>query len=205
MASQSPPTPLIASPAIGVLDAGVIHAARARQRRHRLLVVAIAAVLAGTAVVIGASLDSHGTSAVGSRSAALRVAPSGELSRTPYMGVVCPIANSTVCDRVGLSVWLRQRAVAVNATIDGRPLTLTAAQARPYLAPGEHTGTMFTGYLQPAGIVTRLHVIPDESPIRWWAPSPSNAPSPPVELRIDYGNGRRVVTKLDVPLEAGWG
>ena len=111
----------------------------------------------------------------------------------------------TVCDRVGLSVWLRKSAVAVSATIAGRPFRLSTQQAQPFLAPGERVGTMFTGYLQPAGIVPRLHVIPDDSPIRWWAPSPSNAPSPPVELRIDYGNGRRVVTKLDVPLEAGWG
>ena len=195
----------MAAPAIGVLDAGVIHAARARHRRHRLLVLAVAAVVAVSAIVIGANLDSHGASVVGARSAPLRVAPSGVLSRAPYMGVVCSVANSTVCDRVGLSVWLRKSAVAVSATIAGRPFTLSTRQAQPFLAPGERVGTMFTGYLQPAGIVARLHVTPDASPIGWRAPSPRNAPSPPVELRIDYGNGRRVVTKLDVPLEAGWG
>jgi len=188
-----------------VLDAGVIEAARARHRRNRLLVVAVAAVLAVSAIVIGGRLDSHGASVVGARSAPRPVAPSGVLSRTPYMGVVCPIANSTVCDRVGLSVWLRKSAVAVSATIGGRPFTLSTQQAQPFLAPGERVGTMFTGYLRPAGIVPRLHVIPSDSPSDWWAPSPSNAPSPPVELRIDYGNGTRVVTKLDVPLEAGWG
>jgi hypothetical protein len=111
MAIHSPPTQLMASPAIGGLDAGVIHAARALQRRHRVLLVAIGAGLAVGAVVIGTSRDSHGTSVVGARSASVRVAPSAVLSRTPYMGVVCPVANSTACDRVGLSVWLRKSAV----------------------------------------------------------------------------------------------
>jgi hypothetical protein len=195
----------MASPTIGVLDAGVIDAARARQRRHRALAVVIAAALAFSSVVIGASRGPHDTPVVGARDAALRVAPSVVLARTPYMGVVCPIANSTLCDRVGLAVWLRKSAVAVSATIGGRPLTLNTQQARPFLGPEERAGTMFVGYLHPAGIAERLRVIPDDSPIGWWAPSANNAPSPPVELRIDYGNGRPVVTKLYVPLEAGWG
>lgn len=186
-----------------VLLAGVIDEAWARWRRRRL--VAVTAALAITAVALGASLSSHRSPTAPTDSGPVRVAPSVVLSRTPYMGVVCPVANSTACDRVGLSVWLRRPAVAVSATIAGRPLILDTRQARPYLAPGQRDRTMFTGYLQPAGIVTRLQVIPDDSPIRWWAPSPTNAPSPPVELRIDYGIGRRVVTKLDVPLEAGWG
>jgi hypothetical protein len=186
-------------------SAGVIDEAWARRRRRLLVVAAVAATLAVTIVAVIAILSVHHKPSVRADSTPLRVAPSAVLSRTPYMGVVCPVANSTTCDRVGLSVWLRNPAVAVSATIAGRPLTLDTRQARPFLAPGQRARTMFVGYLQPAGIVTRLHAAPDASPLRWWAPSPTNAPSPPVELRIDYGTGRTILTKLDVPLEAGWG
>jgi hypothetical protein len=134
-------------------------------------------------------------------------APSDVLARDPYMGVSCSIPNSIACDRVGLSVWLRRPAVAVSATIAGAPVKL---DDRQWSGP-RHDGrrTLFAGFLQPAGIVSRLHVTPDPgSPTTWEANSAVPAVLPPpaiVRLRIDYGHGRVVITQTRVELHAAWG
>jgi hypothetical protein len=60
----------------------------------------------------------------------------------------------------------------------------------------------FDGYLQPAGIVSRLRVRPEGGPNMWMG---DGTPFPTVALLIDYGRGRYVVTHLRVPLMAGWG
>ena len=39
------------------------------------------------------------------------------LARAPYLGVACHEANSTTCGRVGIAVWLRGSATAVQATV----------------------------------------------------------------------------------------
>jgi hypothetical protein len=101
-------------------------------------------------------------------------------------------------------VSLRRPAVSVSATIAGLPLALDTRNAAPFRAPWQRARTIFVGYLH-TGIVTRLHVVPGGGPLGYWAPSPTNSPSPAVVLRIDSGAGRIVVTRLNVPLQAGWG
>jgi hypothetical protein len=185
---------------------GVIDDARRQHRRRRrriaaTVTLATAAIATALVPVLVDRVNRAPTPAAGPTprpAAAL-------LARTPYLGVHCPIENSTACERVGLAVWLRAPARTVSATIAGRRLSLSTAPARAFAAPGQRSGTMFVGYLEPAGIVTRLHARPDATPIRWWAPSPSNAPAPRVTIRIVTRGGRAFVTALDVPLEAGWG
>jgi hypothetical protein len=133
-------------------------------------------------------------------------------AKDPYLGVSCQLPNSIACDRVGLSVWLRRPAYAVSAAIAGAPLELNDPQWSGTERPGRRT--VFAGFLQPAGITTRLHVIPDPGAKTWMAHPGSTTssmsgaapiPTPKVRVRIDYGHGRIVFTELNVLLSAGWG
>jgi hypothetical protein len=182
---------------------GVIDDARARQRR-RLMGVATIIVCAGIAagLIVGRSESPDASRRAG---VAIAVAPATVLSQTPYMGVACPIANSTTCDRVGLAVWLRHPARSVSAAIAGRTLRLDWAGDRPPRFASHAPRTEFDGFLQPAGIVARLHAAAGPPPLRWWTSSPANSPTPMVQLRIEWVDGRVSVTRLRVPLGSGWG
>ena len=129
------------------------------------------------------------------------------LARDPYMGVSCGIPNSIACDRVGLSVSLRQPAVAVTATIAGAPVRLDDRQWSGPRRSGLRT--LFAGFLQPAGIISRMRVRPDPgSPTTWEANRAVPAVLPPpanVRLRIDYGHGRVVVMQTRVETARGLG
>ena len=57
------------------------------------------------------------------------------------------------------------------------------------------------GFLQPAGLRTRLHVHADARGM--WDGAPT--PTPVVTLRVAYRGGRVVTARLRVPLMAGWG
>jgi hypothetical protein len=127
-------------------------------------------------------------------------ATSAVFSQDPYMGVACHVANSVACDRVGLAVWLRRPAIAVSATIAGAPLKLNDPHWSGPIRDGRRT--MFAGFLQPAGLTTRLHVIPESKTPVWLG---NNAPTPLVRFRIDNGHGQIVVTQTNVWLSAGWG
>ncbi len=128
------------------------------------------------------------------------------------MGVACPQPNAIACDRVGLAIWLKRPAISVNATIAGQPLKLDWFGEETRIA-SHKPRTAFDGYLQPAGLTTRLHVKPTEGPSIdpvcgcqvgpiWYG---ANAPDPIVQLQIEYPNHTRVVTQLHVGLAAGWG
>ena len=207
---------LPAAPCNGVraLAAGVIARARDRQRRRRLrLAVALLLVVALGATVANPMRGGQHPAKV-RRSAPPGpplVAPATVLSRTPYMGVACPQPNGIGCDRVGLAIWLKRRAVSVNATIAGQPLKLNWF-GEERLASNKPR-TAFTGYLQPAGLTTRLHLKPTEGPSIdpvcgcrvgpiWYG---GKAPEPTVRLQIEYPNHTRVFTQLQVGLAAGWG
>jgi hypothetical protein len=194
-------------PPVEALDAGVIEEARARQRRHRI--VAAVLVVALAALGVGAYFGADGRSPAGS-SGSRSPAHSGPsataaatvvFARDPDMGVACHIPSWIGCDRVGLAVWLRRPAVAVSATIAGSPLKLNDPAWSGPLRNGRRT--MFAGFLQPAGIIFRLHVKPDDAGVQSWLGS--NQPTPTVWFRIDYGHRNVVVTHEDVGLRAGWG
>jgi hypothetical protein len=55
------------------------------------------------------------------------------LPRNPYMGLACDSATVLHCNRVGLAVWLKRRASAVTARLDGRTVVLSTRAGRgPY-------------------------------------------------------------------------
>jgi hypothetical protein len=113
------------------------------------------------------------------------------------MGVACRLG---VCDWVGLAVWLRQPAVAVSATIAGRPMRLVITNAYPRSG----ARATFVGYLRPFRLVTHAHLAVGPGPTGW-ATSLGHVPTPAVQLRIRYRNGSTLVTRLEVPLQPGWG
>jgi hypothetical protein len=173
-------------------EAGVIDAARRRQRRRRFGAAALILAAGAGALVVARSGDGGAPARRPVAPRAVAVAPGTVVART-YMGVSCRRANWIGCDRVGLAVWLKRPARTVTGTIAGRPLRL------PRASWGRR---LFIGYLQPAGIRERLHVVPDHPHDRWWG---TQAPSPVVTLRMVYRDGRAVTTRLRVPLMAGWG
>ena len=171
--------------------------ARHRQWRRWTAISAIGAVVVLAAVVV-----LRHASAPPPTAPVTSAAPGRVFSQAPYMGVACPVANSIACDRVGLAVWLRRPAVTVSATLAGRPLALNWHGDTPPASAPQHVRAAFDGYLQPAGIVSRLHVAPEAGGRRWYG---DGAPSPLVRFRIDYGHGTVVLTQEHVMLAAGWG
>ncbi len=119
-------------------------------------------------------------------------------SQAPYMGVACGIPNSIKCDRIGLTVWLRQPAVSVIASLGGRSFVLSDPMWSGPVHRGERT--QFAGFLQPAGITTRLGVTPQGT--HW---NGSDGPSPLVMLQINRRRGRPLQAWVNVFLAAGWG
>jgi hypothetical protein len=191
----------------GTPAAGVIKDARARQRRHRAAAVGVVlALILAAGAYLGAAGPGGGgrTGNTGSRGGSLRasVEPAGAvLAQAPYMGVACGIPNWIGCDRIGLAVWLRRPAVAVSAIVDGSPFNLNDAQWSGQARGGRRT--VFAGFLQPAGLTTRLVVRPLPFTIDRWLGS--NAPTATVLLKITYDPRNVGRTHVPVTLEAGWG
>lgn len=190
------------------LELGVIKEARRRQHRRRL--AAGSAGLAATGLTLTIIFGAGG--GVKPRHPQVRSGPSASLGgitppaavfvQDPYMGVACHIANSIACDRVGLSVWLRRPAI-VTATVAGAPLKLNAPQWSYVTHDSRGVLYVYAGFLQPAGLTTRLHVTPASKWTNSWFGA--NAPFPLVRFRIDYGHGDVVFTQERVYLSAGWG
>jgi hypothetical protein len=116
------------------------------------------------------------------------------------MGVSCHVPNSIACDRVGLSVWLA-RPASVTATIAGLGLRLNDPTWSHVARQAGRPLYVYAGFLRPAGITRRLHVIGTRR--NGWLGE--DAPSPLVRFRIDYGHGDVVAAQERVLLHAGWG
>lgn len=185
--------------------APLFHEAWERRRRRRRLVLggAALALAALLAVLVYASRRGPAPAPVsgGLRQPAevTRLSPGAVMAQPPYMGVRCPIPNSIACDEVGLAIWLKRPARAVTASIAGMPLAMN--RFGDELITSTRPRREFDGYLQPAGIVSRLHVHTGGGNI-WLG---EGAPSPVVWLLIDYGHGHYALTHLRVMLSAGWG
>jgi hypothetical protein len=176
------------------------------RRRRRLAVVAAALVAGLIAVTIGSSGGEQSTRTTASPSqpgvgVASITSRAPVFAQDPYMGVACDIPSSIACDRVGLAVWLRRPAI-VTATIAGAPLKLNDRAWSWVAHDSRGVLYVYSGFLQPAGLTTRLRVIPEANTSTWIG---SNAPSPLVRFWIDYGPGDNVVTQQHVSLMAGWG
>ena len=180
---------------MGSVTFGVIGDARGHQRR-RLAMIAAAAL--GAAMVVDVPVSREPGAAPAPVQRTVQVAPSLVLSQPPYMGVACQTRR---CDSVGLSVWLRQPATAVSATVAGHPVKLTTRAALPYQPAAARARTMFTGYLAPLRLLTQMHVV-RLPPANWSGP---NDPNPLVQLRIHTRSGPVVLTQLRAQVQPGWG
>ena len=190
-----------------------------RRRRYRQFALAALAAVAVAALVWVAIPHGSGSpgSGVAPRPPRPDVIPASRvLSKSPYLGVSCPIANSIACDRVGLAVWLKRPAVSVTATIAGAPLALNQHGPQPDHLPLPRRE--FYGYLQPAGITSRLHIRPVDGneiitehgrtrvvvrPQMWFGEG--NAQAPLIRLTVRYPDGQTIITQRRVGLAAGWG
>jgi hypothetical protein len=189
---------------------------RRRYRQFALAALAAVAIAALVWVAIPHGSGSHAGSAAPQPPRPDVIPASRVLSKAPYLGVSCPIANSIACDRVGLAVWLKRPAVSVTATIAGAPLALNQHGPQP-----DHLRLprrVFYGYLQPAGITSRLHIRPVEGneiitkhgrtrvvvrPQMWFGEG--NARAPLIKLTVHYSDGQTILTQRRVGLATGWG
>jgi hypothetical protein len=118
------------------------------------------------------------------------------LARDPYLGVHCKVPNTYACDRVCLAVWLRDPAARVDAELAGHEFAL---DDRAY----EPVERMFTGCLQPAGLIDGpLQVDDDDGPGRWIGREPARAD---IALRIVGSDGTRETLTTNVGLAPGYG
>jgi hypothetical protein len=161
----------------------------------------VLAMALATTLVGGCGDDDAQRRDDGSANGPARASAHALLSREPYMGVSCPIANSFACDRVGLAVWLREPALSVDAAIAGMELELDDPEWSGPVDNGERR--MFAGFLQPAGLIDGpLKVTADAGPDRWIGREPVSAS---VDLRIVHDGGATDTTRLEVQLSPGWG
>ncbi len=105
------------------------------------------------------------------------------LSRTPYLGVACPHANSTRCGRVGVAVWVSRPASGIEATVQG---------VRVELHPSGGRRAPWIGYVH-----LRLRALGIPS---WWA----GVRPITVRLRI-LRAGRWRAGSVRALLHPGWG
>jgi hypothetical protein len=108
-------------------------------------------------------------------------------ARAPEVGVACPVANSTRCDRVGVAVWLRGPAASVTAWVQGR---------RVALRHGAFTRDSWGAYVRHAGV--RRLVGRD----RWAGDPPRDVT---VRVRVVRRDGGTATVRVRVALRAGWG
>jgi hypothetical protein len=168
--------------------------------------VILAALLVGLIAVIAASGgDSNNGTQSDTRNQPSHVrdavkSPTSVFVQDPYMGVSCRRPNSLACDRLGLSVWLG-RPARVTATIAGATFKLNDPGWSYATRQGHRPLYVYAGFLQPAGLTTRLHVVPATG-TPWLG---ANAPTPVVHFRIIYKNGSVITTQAPVYLHAGWG
>ncbi len=124
------------------------------------------------------------------------------VSYGPYLGVRCPRANSTRCDRIGLDLVLMKRVAAVSASIAGRPIRLTT--------PGLHNGIRgrdWVGSLRNAGMRRKgspLHIPTNRRTDGIWAGNPPVYV--PIRVTATYPDGHGLSrTFPHVSLAPGWG
>ncbi len=178
------------------------HALRYPLTQRAILVVLVAVGL--VVAIVGSRGSPRGRTAASrsqsSSASATTASPAAVFVHDPYMGVSCHIPDSIACDRVGLAVWLAQPAT-VTATIAGVPLRLNDPSWSYVAYQSGMPLYVYAGFLQPAGLVTRLHV----APIGGTTWPGVNAPTPLVRFRVDYGRRNVVITQEHVQLHAGWG
>lgn len=173
-----------------------------RRRRARLITAAVAAAaLAALAWLASGGLrNASGGSGglAGAGTGIVTVQASTVLSRSPSMGVHPCHPNSRTCYRVGLAVSLKRPALSVTAVVAGAHASRNRAENHGIQLISFGRQRDFLGFFRPAGIVPRAYLrTPDAT---------SQVPTAVVRLTIDRGRGQPLlVTRVRVPVEAGWG
>jgi hypothetical protein len=189
------------SPNAPDVSAGVIEEARARQWRRRIFGAAIVAAAGTAAAVLLALLGPGGSGPVAqSIETPPTVASATVLARQPYMGMSCTSPQGLVCNRIGVAIWLRTRAVTVTATFDGKSLALDSRKWSDAPVNGKHK--FLAGFLQPGPF---LNSGPFKALIAGMGRNGWQAPITHVHLVIDYGTGHNVQTSTSVIGFGGWG
>lgn len=123
----------------------------------------------------------------------------------PYIGVSCPRASSTRCDRVGFDLVLRRRAATAKASIAGRSIDLVSPGPVPHYAGAG--GRDWGGYLNDVGLSragSPFRIPANGRASGVWAGQPPVYL--PVRLATTYPNGHRVTyVFLHVFLSPGFG
>ena len=164
---------------------------RIRLSRGHVALIVVAVVALATAVLLVALPDKAGPPPAGDGAAVGKLA----LEQHPYLGVSCPEPNVIDCGRVGFTVWLREPAARVDATLAGEPLRL---HAKP-----EGGGRVFEGFLQKKGFVAGLGVRPDRPDGTW--EGRNGMPAVPVRLTAVSEDGKRSAIELRTRLKPGYG
>ena len=178
---------------------------RARRRRHRAAVLVLA--LVGAVFFLLAPRVGDGTiSPV--RPPLRTVAPSTVLIEQPWIGTDCPGPHSVaavkatpavpLCDRIGLGISLRTRAITATATINGQTFNLDNAKQSDPPVHGRHS--YLAGFLQHAAFLKRgpFKTITDKS-------GTYRLTIDHIHLVIDYGAGRKLQTSLTELGYSAWG
>jgi hypothetical protein len=165
----------------------------------------------GLGIEIRPPLDAHAIAArLASGPLPLQLARTDPRPSTPaqagveriYLGVACPRADETTCDRVGLSVSLRDPAMAIRATLDGRAFALEdPSWSGPTLPDGSRR--LFAGFLDPAGLNSGALALPDSPTGGRWIGDPPVSAS--VHLEIERPNGTTESVEEVIDLRPGWG
>jgi hypothetical protein len=123
----------------------------------------------------------------------------------PYMGVSCPRANSSGCDRVGFDLVLRHRAVAVAASVAGRSIHLISPGPVPHDAGAD--GRDWGGYLDDVGLSRKGSSFRISANGRARGPWAGQLPVYlPVRVVATYPGGRRIAFLFPrVVLSPGFG
>jgi hypothetical protein len=166
------------------------------RRRARLLVAAGISVLVA-AVIWWTSGGLGMTTGDGASVSSVNARPSAVLARSPYMGIAVCHPSSSTCYRVGLAVWLKRPARSVTAMSSGVSVSLNRTDRSGIQMISFVRRREFIGFFEPAGIVPRASLrTPDASP---------RSPIAAVTLTINTGHGQTLITRLRVPVQAGWG
>jgi hypothetical protein len=141
----------------------------------------------------GLGMSTGGGASVGS----VNARPSAVLARSPYMGIAVCHPSSSTCYRVGLAVWLKRPGRSVIATSSGVSASLNRTDRSGIQSVRFLRRREFIGFFAPDGIVPRAYLrTPDATP---------RAPIAVVRLTINMGHGQTLITRLRVPVQAGWG
>lgn len=167
------------------LSLGVIDEARRRHLRRRRAVLLTAAALAAA----GAAVAANDSPRLPARSITI-VAPAALLAKPPTLSVACELGTPS-CDRIGVYVVLRHRAVSVRAVLDGHAVTLAGAgRAR-----------VFAGYISDARLVNVLERTRSVTPIT----VPARSPLARLQLAVRLPDGGEITTALDAMLGPVYG